>query len=147
MEALTQPHRRGWHGSWGPWQAGNTTLELKVLGGLWFQPVPSWELGPAGGWDLSEALAPVLFSAHPEEDVAPSSDPHPALWVWDQGLGSLRGRQLSWQLELEAVMCRCPQETEGMGLQETATCSSPLAFGPRARLGTFDHPLPHPQQL
>ena len=81
-------------------QAGDTTLGLEeALGGLQAS-VPRWESGPYGGWDMFKALAPVLFSAHPEEDVVPSLGPQAILWAWDQGPSSLRGRSLllgSWR--------------------------------------------------
>lgn len=65
-------------------QAGNTTLELGEA--LWgWSMVQALVLrgasGPYGGWDVSKALAPVLFSAHPEDNTALSSGPQPILWA------------------------------------------------------------------
>lgn len=114
----------------------------EVLRSLWFKPLrPAGNRGPMGGRDLFEALAPVLFSARSEENVAPSWDPQPSLWVW------AAREEASSFLAAGAGRGQRPQETEGVGLQEAATCSPPPAFRPRTRLGTFDHPLPHPQRL
>lgn len=96
--AGTWSHRRGWDGTLG--QAGDTTLGLEEALGGSSGLSAQVGIGALWGWDMFKALAPVLFSAHPEEDVVPSLGPRAIPWAWDQGPSSLRGRSLllgSWR--------------------------------------------------
>lgn len=131
--AETQPHRRGWGGSWGPWQGWQQPWSWRrpwwAEGCQWLRPQ-----GPGGNGGLRRLGLSLQRGSGPFLCLRPS------LWSGTRPL-ELRGQTeaLSWWPE--------PQEAEGAGLQERDTCSSPRAAGPRARLGPFDHPLPHTQKV
>lgn len=80
--------------------------------------------GPFGGWGVSEAVAPVFFSAHPEDNTALSLGPQ----TKGPGPGSQqseREKTPPWQLLPSGHLPVSPG-TEGTGLQEAATCPPPL---------------------
>lgn len=83
--------------------------------------VPRWESGHMGGWDPGPgSKAPRDFSACPEEGVAPSSVLQPSLGLGPGSRQPERKMALSWQVELEEIICPCPQDSEGTGLPEPA---------------------------